>query len=109
MLAGPTYPVANRLAKKIISRRIRLVGKTTLKESLPVRKWCGIERLVCCKVMVSINKVTSLYILVSGRKKSYRPKAFGSPGPIIKRALCILFRRVDSVFLIGCPCGASLG
>ena len=42
LLTGPTFPVADRFATKLISRPIRLVGKTSLKESLPVRKWCGI-------------------------------------------------------------------
>ena len=67
--------------------------------------WCLSRTPVCCKVMVSIIKVTPLYILVSVRKKSYRPTAFGSLEPIIKWALCILFCRGDSVFLIGRPCG----
>ena len=47
--------------------------------------------------MVSIIKVTPLYILLSGQK-NYRPIAFGSLEPIIKRTLFILFRRGDSVF-----------
>ena len=52
--------------------------------------------------MVSIIKVTPLYILVSGRKK-LSSDSFGEP--IIKRALRILFCRGDSVFPIGCSCG----
>ena len=52
--------------------------------------------------MVSIFKVMPLYILVSCRKK-LSPHSFGEP--IVKRALCILFCRGDSVFLIGCSCG----
>ena len=89
LLTGPTYPVANRLAKKWISCRIRLVGKTSIMKSLPVSKWCGyfyfilwlfvvtdvwVDLLVCCKVMVSMIKVTPLYILVSGRKKAITPE-----------------------------------
>ena len=58
--------------------------------------------MVCCKVMVSIIKVTPLYLLVSGRTKL---SPHSSWEPIIKRALCILFCRGDSVFLIGGSCG----
>ena len=44
-----------------------------------------------------------LYFGLRSKKKRYRPIAFESLGPIIKTALCILFCRGDSVFLIGCP------
>ena len=41
LLMGPTYPVANRLAKNEFRVEIRLIGKTFLVKSLPVPKWCG--------------------------------------------------------------------
>ena len=50
--------------------------------------------------MVSIIKVTPLYILLSGRKKRYHPIPFWSLESIIEITLCILFCRGDSVFLI---------
>ena len=59
LLTGPTYPVANRLAKWI-SRRIRLVGKTSIMKSLPVPKWCGIFIILWLFVVWCLSRTPGL-------------------------------------------------
>ena len=55
----------------------------------------NLERCDFWKVMIYISKVTPFY----------RPVDLESLEPFIQRALCILFCRGVSVFVVGRPCG----
>ena len=118
LLTGPTYPVANRLAKNEFFVELVLWAKHlwwraclswNCVDFYYLMTICGYW---CLRRTHGLLQGKGFYPLRWRRfifwyqvKKSYRPIAFGSLEPIIKRALCILFCRCDSVFLIGWPCG----
>ena len=104
LLTDPTYAVANRLAKMNFSSNLTCGQNIFNEEPACLETVWNFYYLGLLQGNGFYHWGDAALYFGIRSKKSYRPMAFVSLEPIIKRALYILFCTGDSVFLIGCPC-----